>query len=206
MIAITCASCERELPAARFPLILGPRWADPGEAAQPCKDCRAAKVAASLVGQALTICITAGLGTAVMLLLDVLDVLDDISQAGRDSPSPSHGGPVAGRLRRGRPGASRSRPPAPRPRRLPPLSSPAPDGWKPSERVPPQRGDTPSTAARRRCPRSRSSTCASASHSPVAMPVTPSSTSILTVWRASARSAATLRSRSSRKAWKGCSG
>jgi uncharacterized Fe-S cluster-containing radical SAM superfamily protein len=45
-------------------------------------------------------------------------------------------------------------------------------------------------------PRSRSSTCGSASRSPAATLVTPSSMSIRTAWPASARSAATLRSRS----------
>ncbi|MFC7642649.1 hypothetical protein ACFQX6_18175 [Streptosporangium lutulentum] len=44
-------------------------------------------------------------------------------------------------------------------------------------------------------PRSRSSTCASASRSPAATPVTPSSMSIRTAWRAFARSAVTRRSR-----------
>ncbi|MGH8931511.1 MAG: hypothetical protein ACRDZO_13015 [Egibacteraceae bacterium] len=38
---------------------------------------------------------TAHPGSAVMLLADAVDVLndpDEVSQAGRDSPSPSHGG------------------------------------------------------------------------------------------------------------------
>ncbi|MGH8933287.1 MAG: hypothetical protein ACRDZO_22290 [Egibacteraceae bacterium] len=93
-LAIACTRCQRRLPAWRFPRILGVRSTGPDERAQPCKDRRAAKVAASLVAQALTICQQARLGSAVMLLADAVDVLndpDEVSQAGLDSPSPSQG-------------------------------------------------------------------------------------------------------------------
>ncbi|MGH8929344.1 MAG: hypothetical protein ACRDZO_01590 [Egibacteraceae bacterium] len=98
-LEVTCTRCQRQLPAWRYHRVLGHRSTDPVEPAQPCKDCRAAKVAASLVTVALKICERARLGSAVMLLADTLDVLndpdevsqndpDEVSKAGRDSPSP----------------------------------------------------------------------------------------------------------------------
>ena len=97
VLMITCTRCGRALPPWRYPTILGDRCR-PDEPAQPCKDCRDAETAASLARSALAICEHAHLGSAVMLLVDLLDALADpeeISQAGR-TPLASPEGPVGG--------------------------------------------------------------------------------------------------------------
>ncbi|MGH8930111.1 MAG: hypothetical protein ACRDZO_05595 [Egibacteraceae bacterium] len=96
------------MPAATARLavhqIIGYRSTGPAALAQPCKDCRDAKVAESLVTDVLKICERARLGSAVMLATDLLDVLndpdeasqndlDEVSQAGRN-PLASPEGPA----------------------------------------------------------------------------------------------------------------
>lgn len=117
-IRITCEGCGQPKPPYAFYRAAG-RWVDPDEWVQPCKACRqqpaspageptgtlgpdlevdlraVAATAATLVTDVLELCEQAlPWHTAVMLLVDVLDVLadpDEISQAGRYPPSPSYG-------------------------------------------------------------------------------------------------------------------
>ncbi|MGH8929698.1 MAG: hypothetical protein ACRDZO_03425 [Egibacteraceae bacterium] len=84
-VEVGCTRCGRALPPWRYQkLVTG--GSCPDGLAQPCKDCRPAGVAASLAAGALAICERHHFESAVMLLGDLLDVLNDpeeVAQAGR---------------------------------------------------------------------------------------------------------------------------